>query len=257
MSNNMQLNIKHNVSIAMPNEIFHNINEWLSNGELKSKMHQEFIYSYYWYITYLWRYCLYNSEEITQKSIKQALGYNPNEKRIDYIIKKGGLLDQRGYTTPTTNFPVLWSLEGDDLSFSMFDDYDEISKEYLSQQITGRNVIKCPVLHMGDEENEGIFWNSANTHYIELDIFKLCMKDRSLGCAGFYMYGILKSMSDKNRYFNEEEYFNCSNETLMNITGWCVDRIIDTTNNLQVAGLIDKEQRIKVKGNVNFFGVKR
>lgn len=255
MSGNKQTDIEYNTSIPMPNEIFHDISEWLSNGEIKSKMHQEFIYSYYWYITYLWRFCLYSTEEITQKTIKQTLGYNPNEKRVDYIIKKGGLLDQKNYTSPTTDFPVLWRLDGDDFSFSMFDDYDEVSKEYLSQQITGRNIIKSPILHVGDEENEGIFWNSANTHYVDLDVFQLCMSDRSLGCAGFYMYGILKSMSDKNFYFNDSSYFNCSNETLVNITNWDIKRVIQVTNRLMDCGLIEKEQRIKVRGSVNYFGV--
>jgi len=255
MSSNVQNLEHHNITIAMPNEIFHDIREWLIIGEVKSKMHQEFIYSYYWYITYLWRYCLYNTEEITQKTIKQALGYNPNEKRIDYIIKRNGLLDQKSYTTSTTDFAVTWSLEGNDLSFSMLSDYDEVSREYLSQQITGRNVVKRPVLHVGDEGNEGIFWNSANTHYMDFDIFQLCMSDRKLGCAGFYMYGILKSMSDKNRYFNDDDYFNCSNETLVNVTSWDVKRIIQITNSLMDCGLIDKEQRIKVKGSVNYFGV--
>lgn len=245
---------KYSFIVAIPNEIFSELKGWTDDKEVKSVRHQEFIYSYYFYIAYLWRYAIYGKQEINQQIIKQTLGYNPNEKRIDYLIKRDGLLDQKGYTQSTTNFPVSWSLEGKSLSFSLLDEYDEESQKHLLKGYNDNRLIKMPLKHIGDENEEGIFWNSSNTHMIGLSIFNKCIKESDVGCSGFYMYGILNYISSLNNRFNgTSDSFSCSNETLMNMTGWGMRKVIRVTNKLVDIGLIEKEQRIKIKGSVNSY----
>lgn len=246
----------HNTTIAMPNEIIWDLIKWSSTGKLKSVQHREFVYCYYWYIAFLWRTAAYADSVVDQRSIKRKLGYNENEKRIDYIIKKGGLLDKCGYTKAVSDYPVGWIIDGEDLFFSMYSDYDKISRGYLPLQITGRTIIKAPLKHLGSEEEEGIFWNSQNTHLITSDIFEMCMNNSKLGRAGFYMFGILVSMRDKNRHYSGEGFFKCSNETLVKLTGWDIKKVTSVTNSLVDAGLISKEQRFKIKGDINCFEVR-
>lgn len=249
------LNADHLENIAMPNEIFDNISEMWKKGSLKSKNHQEFIYSYYYLLAYLWRYALYYPKGISQGSIKEILGYNSTEKRVNYIMKENGLLDKEGLTISTLDFPVSWELCSEGISFTRFMDYDEFARESLKVNLPKNYIVKEPVIHVGDSENEGIFHSSSNCHMIDAKVFGLCLYRKELGLSSFYMYGILKYMRDKNHHFNDTEFFNCANETLVEITSWSLKKVIKVTNELQSANLITKEQRIKIKGNVNFFGV--
>lgn len=256
MNSNTQINNNYNNAVLMPNEIFNELNSWSENKELKTVHHKEFVYSFCWYIAYLWRYAIYGEQEINLMKIKQTLGYNPNEKRIDYIIKRNGLLDEKGYTDSTNSFPVGWSLNGEGLSFSMLDDFDDVSKQYLLKGYNENRLIKAPLKHIGTEDEEGIFWNSPNTHMVNLSIFEKCMSNSELGCSGFYMYGLLSYIDSLSKHFNEaEDYFVCSNETLTGLTGWGIRKVIKVTNSLVEFNLIEKEQRIKIKGNVNHYGI--
>lgn len=246
----------YNPYIAMPNEIFNDLKSWSESKELKTVHHQEFVYSFYWHITYLWRYAIYGEQEINLMTIKQRLGYNPNEKRIDYITKKNGLLDNKGYTESTNDFPIGWSLNGEGLSFSMLSDFDDVSKQYLLKNYNDNRLIKAPLKHIGTEDEEGIFWNSPNTHMVSLSAFEMCLSNDKIGISGFYMYGLLSYINSLSKHINEpEDYFVCSNETLVNMTGWGIRKVIKVTNSLVDFNMIDKEQRIKLKGNVNHYGI--
>lgn len=245
----------HEAAIAMPNEIFDIIREMWNAKTLKSKNHQEFVYSYYYLIAYLWRYSLYYPKGVPQSSIKEMLGYNAEEKRVNYIIKNNGLLDEEKLTMTTTNFPISWELCEGGVSFTHLMDYDDEARSTLKLHLPKNYIVKEPILHTGDHENEGIFHNAVNCHIIDSKIFALCMNKKDLGNSAFYMYGLLKYMQDKNLHFNDTGFFNCSNETLTELTSWSLKKVIEITNTLQDYSLISKEQRVKVKGNVNLFGV--
>lgn len=234
----------------MPNEIFHDTKDWLEEGSIKSVQHQEFIYSYYWLLAYLWRLALYSQQNISQPDIKQMLGYNSNDKRLDYIMKKNGLLDTKEYTSTTKNYPVSWSKKGsDDLQFTMLHEFDEGSRIYLKKFASNNSFVKEPLKHTGDSENEGIYWNSSNTHLMSGEVLELCLSNSKLGCAGFYLYGILTFIQDKSG----GGIFPCSNETLITYTNWNVRRVIRVTGELQRARLLQKEQPRKSKGSVNHY----
>lgn len=236
--------------VAMPNEIYADMKQWLELGELKSPQHQEFIYAFYWMIAYLWGFAKYGEHGFTMSEIKQMLGYNPNEKRINYIVKQDGLLDEKGYTDTVDDFPVLWSLKDGELSHTMLSSYDELDQQIVNKFKSQKAFIKAPMLSIG-ENNDGLYWNAENSHIVRGDIFVACMNSDELKCAGFYLYGILLMMRDKNLHFHDREEFQCANKTLTELTGWNIKKVVRVVSELDNVGLITRKQKVQKKGEVN------
>lgn len=94
--------------IYLDNRIFGELSKHIENSK-----HLAFAYSYIYYITYLYRYCKHTASnvQITQEAIKKTLGYSPKNKTVDYIIKKGGLLDTIQYTLTTTDYPLEYGFD--------------------------------------------------------------------------------------------------------------------------------------------------
>ncbi|MGE5438102.1 MAG: hypothetical protein ACM3O3_12890 [Syntrophothermus sp.] len=88
--------------LYIPDEIFND----LSMLKYKSNKHYGFTVCLYILINYLYYTCYYNNRLISNQDIKEILGYNRKEKRIDYIIKQNGLLDSSGYTKMVYDIPV-------------------------------------------------------------------------------------------------------------------------------------------------------
>lgn len=180
--------------LFIPNEIF---SDFKSLGE-KGSSHVAFAYSYYYLISWLYRYAKYGNKKIDVGMIKEILGYYSKNKKIDYLIKKDGVLDQLGYTFSDTDYPIGWNYD-ESLSFTMLSDLDDDSKKMLRID-RGRNYkIKVPVKGIWrDNESEkegyenGTFYEIENTHMIPFEVFMECMEDEELGVIGFYLYGYLK-----------------------------------------------------------------
>ena len=238
--------------VAMPNRIYADMKQWLETGELNSPQHQEFIYCYYWLIVYLWGFAKYGEHGYTTTEIKKMLGYNPNEKRVNYIIKQDGLLDLKGYTNTVDDFPVLWSLKDGELSHTMFSDYDELDRQIVNKFKAHKITVKAPLLSIG-ENNDGLYWNSENTHMINGDVFTACMTNKSLMCGGLYLYGLLATMRDKNLHFHDTDEFQCAHKTLMDLTGWGDTKTRRMIVDLCSAGLIERKQKTQKKGEVNWY----
>lgn len=194
----------------MPNEIFEELQTNLPKyAPIKTKKsvkestyhspHITFTYSYYYLISWLYRYAKYGSENINTKVIKQLLGYSEFNKTINYIIKNKGALDLMGYTKTTKNYPVAWELDLDkDPLFMLIDDLSVEMKQYI-QEGKGKNYkVKYPVRHFHRDEEDtedeltGIFYDLSNTHEVGFDVFIHCMSIKELGTNGFYLYGYLK-----------------------------------------------------------------
>lgn len=183
-----------NTIIYMPNEIFDD----LKAADLPSR-HLAFSYCYYYYCCYLYRYCKYvtaTNGRVTQKDIKEALGYSANNLTVDYIIKKNGVLDDLGYTESVSNYPLLWSFDENsgELEFYTIDD---LKDDPSYSDINSRNYkIKYPVKAFKRNENDisntGTFYNLSNTHGIEYSLFQSIIKNRILGSVGLYLYAYLK-----------------------------------------------------------------
>lgn len=188
---------KKEFKIFIPNEIF---NDFKSCNELNGSEHISFAYTYYYLISWLFRYAKYGlgNVKIDVKFIKQLLGYNATTKTVDFIIKKDGILDQLDYTYSSTDYPIAWTYDNGDIDFDMYSELDSDMKKYLNK---GKNYkIKVPVkgLYRSEDSKEdnymdGTFYDVSNTHLIEFDIFMKCMSEHELGCIGFYLYGYLKS----------------------------------------------------------------
>lgn len=225
----------------MPNEIFSD----LINSDIKS-VHIPFAYSYYYLINWLYRNTKYGSFNIDQKKIKEILGYNPNEKRINYIIKKDGLLDHIGYTRTDKDYPMSWEIN-DDLEFIMLSDFTEDVQRAMRYDANKRFTVKFPIKafyrHMEDEEmkedydndyRDGTFYEVDNTHLIPFEVFMHCMTNKDIGCAGFYLYSYLKM---KNQIF--EGGYDVPMKALAEDSGLSYSVMVRTLSNLRKFNLVE------------------
>jgi len=191
-------------NLFMPNEIFEDLKLHVRNTP-----HIAFAYSYCYLATWLYRYVKHSSvtEILDNKKLKELLGYNPKTQTLDYLIKKNGLLDEIEYLESTRDFPLTWSLTGEekDLDFFMLSDLDiGVAKEkfpnipkrfFLKKPLKGFSRIK---LNEDGQEYEslGTFYDIANTHNVPFEGFLYCMSNRDIGCTGFYLYSYLKHKND-------------------------------------------------------------
>jgi hypothetical protein len=235
----IKLNIKqllhyndHQNKLYIHNEIF----EELKVLHNKGSSHVAFTYTYYYLISWLYRFTKYGELNIDVKMIKEILGYNATNKKLDYLIKKGGLLDEIGLTETITNYPLLWTFEDGDLEFTMLNDFDEdIRKLYQKQK--GKNYkIKVPVKGLTRNGENGTFYDIYYTHEMTFDLFAACMES-DLGCSGFYLYGYLKYRCNK---FGE---YNSSIERLGEEIGMSKNTVD------KYLGILCREGLISYKGN--------
>jgi hypothetical protein len=192
--------------IYMENEIFEDIKK--SEVEGSGKVAQ--IYTYYFLVKLLYRYALYgfNPDLVNVSTHKKILGYSDDYRGINFIIKKGGVLNKMGYTTHISNYPISWSYEDGDLDFCLVKDkkIDEFGNELnyaLPSQII-KNLHPNAKIHFPIKAftrnysslNEGSFFNISSTHGIEVETFIHCMSKEELGPESFYVYGFIKHKND-------------------------------------------------------------
>ncbi|WP_150284749.1 hypothetical protein [Rummeliibacillus sp. TYF-LIM-RU47] len=186
--------------VFIPNEIFKD----LQKSEIKS-LHVPVAYCYYYLTNWLYRYTKYDVPFIDNKQMKEILGYHKDQKTIDYIIKKDGLLDQIGYTQTVKDLPLLWEFdEFEGLKFSMLSEMDEFNQKYIKEHLSRKYSIKYPVKAFerayddeGNIDQEGTFYDVSDTHCIPFEVFIYCMSNEKLGCTAFYLYSYISRMNDK------------------------------------------------------------
>ncbi|MED3934399.1 hypothetical protein ABEY43_26740 [Priestia megaterium] len=219
--------------ILIPNEIFHDLPKELNADEKgTSSKHIAFAYSYVYLITYLYRYTKYglytDEKKFNEQELKKLLTTSPTSKGkdgVNYITKKGGVLENLGYIKKREEAPVGWEYfhhDNDDLNnevyfhFNSFLNYEILSKE---QRI---NIKTCNLplklleerIEMEYELNEKAneiqekiieehvlgeyFVRAKHTTAIDINTFIYCMTKKDLGVQGFYLYSFIKY---KNGYF--------------------------------------------------------
>ena len=191
---------EHESKIFMPNEIFSDLQKNIDNPS-----HVAFAYSYIYFITWAYRYAKYGTvfQIIDQKFIKKILGYNENYKKLDYLIKQNGILEQMGYIRTEKDFPVAYSYdEIDGLQFQYVDDFKEYTEYIKALNVPKNFKIKFPVkAFYRDKESEedyyedGTFFYVDKTHLVPFEAFIFCMTNEDLGCTGFYLYAFLRCMN--------------------------------------------------------------
>jgi hypothetical protein len=182
--------------IYIPNEIFDDFKV------IESTTQRAFAYSYYYYINYLYRYCMWidgDGEKFTQERIKQKIGYSPTNKKINHIIKKDGVLDQIGYTETTNNYPLSYSYHEDFIEFSTISEF----KDQIISANDRNFRIKKPIksfyrypLSQKQDFLDGTYYQVEYTHRINYSIFNNIMSNEELQTVGFYIYAYLKHKSD-------------------------------------------------------------
>lgn len=238
---------ENNIEIAMPNNMFQTLKGWVDSGEIKSNLHQEFIYSYYWLVAYLWRYAKYAQAPFTQANLKKLLGYNPNDQRLNYIIKKNGLLDKKGLTATVRDFPVEWSFnKNNELSFIMWSELPEEEQQDHNPFPSNNFQVKKPVLSTGSKNKKGLYWQMSNVHLMNLKVFMTCMENPKLGCAGFYLCGYMKMLDGK---LNKGKGFYRSYQDIGETLSWSAKRSRSVVQALHEAKLIKKHQPERGQSN--------
>lgn len=216
----LEVDTAYEVKLALPNEIFSMLMDEVESGKLK-KTHLPFAYSYLYLTTYMYRYGKYQQHMASTQDIKVMLGYDKQDKRINYIIKENGLLEQIGLMETTKDIPVgyTWQDEdGNDREFVKVEYLDDFKETFvMSEEFTNykkqlgwnsRTTIKRPrfayvrdlTKDLDDIDCEydydGTFYSSKNTHIIDFRVFDFCMQREDLGVTGFYMYSYLKYKND-------------------------------------------------------------
>lgn len=243
---------QYNLEVAMPNELFPQLLQMVVDKELKP-VHIGFTYSYIYLQTYMYRYSTYGTYVPSVEEIKELFGFNANEQRVNYIIKKNGLLEQKDILTTTSEFPIVSDMEDDDFGNRVpkittikefYNEYDyETTDDWRDQMgITRRATCKYPVFgferYPEEGENgvyceEGTFFDISDTTLIDMDTFLFCMNTDDIGANGFYVYAYLL---DKSNKFDND--FNATYKRISQETGIGLNSITNIMNALRLHNLI-------------------
>ncbi|QSO52327.1 hypothetical protein JZ785_26995 [Alicyclobacillus curvatus] len=194
--------------IFVPNEIFTDF-----TAAFESTPHIAFAFSYYYLILYLYYFTKYDAgrwNKFDVKTIKEILGYSRTDKKLDYIIKKNGILDEIGYTESNTDYPIerIWGdieelsvphierTDNKEISFVTYSGLLDETKSRLHKEYGNPPRIKVPLKGFDRDCDEyegcGTFFSFEHTTRVSVEVFLKCMTDESLGPVGFYLYSWLK-----------------------------------------------------------------
>lgn len=147
------------ISPRISNEVLEDI---LNTNDLKNASHRIVAYVVLGVVSYLHINGKYDQYIISTKDIKKFIGYNPDNKKIDYILKKNGFLHNRGY---------------------IFEKRETLSKKK-------NNKIRIP--NVLDEMKE--------CHTFNLSLFFKCMDSPQLGIKAFVIINYIKEIEREFKY---------------------------------------------------------
>jgi hypothetical protein len=189
--------IRNHEKVYIQNKIFFD----LARNTLFSTKNIVFIYAYYCLICYLFRYCKYGQGRfLTNEDIKEILGYQRKYAGVDYLIKRGGVLDHIGYTECIRDFPLQYKLESQYVEFKMYSELEQETKKVLDMP---RNFyIKKPIMAFYKDESssqnkiyDGTFYEIENTHLFDISILVEMMVS-GLSLNEFYIYQFFRHKTD-------------------------------------------------------------
>lgn len=227
--------------------MFSILNEWIEEGSIKNQKHKTFTFAYYWLISYLWKYGKYGERLLSIKEIKTILGSSPIEKRLDYIVKKKGLLDVKGYTEATKDYPIYSSFGESNIELTMLSDIDEDIQKELIDNFGKNYFVKKPIMMLQRKDKNGLMFSNDDALKLSIFEFTRIVLCQELGVDGFYVYSWLKlkaKMSCKqivNVYYSEME----------SDIGFKERRLRELLKGLEDAGLIKVHRTLKFDQNHN------
>lgn len=210
-----QIHYRDNQSTLMvSNQYFTILKQLNDEGKLKST-HIPFTYAYIYYMTYIFRYTKYDYHVPKVSDMKDLLGYHADDKRLNYIIKDSGLLDNENILKPIYDFPVVHIFDKyaeDLIEFTFMSEFDSYTvdewKKYL--KVNNKQSSKYPVLGFYGDKDEyediifhdegGTFFDFYNVTNIPFGVFSYCMANEDIGVTGFYLYSFLQY---KNNIFSD------------------------------------------------------
>ena len=172
---------------------FDEFNRLLATGDIKNNRHKTIAFSYYCLVSYLWKYSKYSSQIISVQDIKRILLLGEGDKRIDYIIKKNGVLDSHGFTETTRDFPIATIFdENNMICVKTLKDLDEESAKFFLSQCGKRYTCKKPIPQYKRDSKDGLMFSKDDV--VPVSVFELT---RTLLCPeisfdGFYVYMYIK-----------------------------------------------------------------
>lgn len=216
---NFNPEIEQGATFAVPNELITDFKDTQKIGKCA------YAYSYYYLTMYLHMFAKYgidtNIDKFTFGNIQKLLGISSDSRTMNPFTKKGGLLDELGYTSTVTDYPVnlmrMESIDGAmEINHYM---YSEEKRDFPDLIKHSKNfTVKHPdKMYWRDSESKtehyynGTMNEPDNTHMIPLEMFLHAINLPNIMTKGFYVYGYIVYMSDKT--FNQDgwtvslEYF--------------------------------------------------
>lgn len=254
----LHFDVQYESVMAMPNFIVDELIKLTKSKAIKST-HIGFTWTFLYIETWFYRYAKYSKVIPTYAYIKKLLGYSPTNQRLDYIIKKDGLLDSMNLTITTNDFPINISwIDG-----LAIDTLSEFDKDYIikfreSNNISISQVCKYPVFAFDREMEGGTFYDSSNTTLVDFNVFAFCMSKDDLGCTAFYLYNLIKHKNDILSSY-DATYSRISNESglstrtvqryMENMRGY---KMINTIHNMDCfSPSVNKDERLASSHFIN------
>ncbi|MBY0157203.1 hypothetical protein H0178_15525 [Cytobacillus firmus] len=183
--------INYNI-VDCPVYINNSIYEDLINAKVLNHISQKaYAYAYYCLITYLYKNAKYQYHLIKQCDLKAILGFSPDNRKMDFISKKDGLLDKIGYTETITDFPIRIETS----KCSILDMYRNARERYnLNLEVSKNYKVKYPIKAFYKDTvsqetglRNGSNYNTNDCHAFNIEMFLNCVSNKDLGCVGFFI----------------------------------------------------------------------
>lgn len=163
----------------------------IDTDKIKSSPQKVFAYCYLGLISYLTTNQKYKLYDVKVQEIKRYLGYSELNKKVDYIIKKNGVLEELGFIKDEPN------------------PYEGKTK----------NRIKIPM----------ILDEMMDCHTFNLNLFFKCLENDKLGTIGFFIANYIKEFNDDYVYGVRGSVNYLSN--ILNIPRSTVGNYLDELSN--------------------------
>lgn len=228
--------------------LFNEIDEMVKENIIKHDNHRGYVYSYLWLNSYLWRHFKYFSETVTIKTVKEVLGRNPLDKKVDYLTKKNGILDSKGYTEYTNDFPID-AVISNEFKFVYISDLDaDTAKSIKSIKPRGYNM-KKPLHGYSRGDKDGLYFSKDDVVHITLEEFLLCMSNDNIGADSFYLYSWIKM---RGKLLKQDEITILYRE-MTNVLGYGTDKLRMLLSHLEEVELIESESVVSISKQDNSF----
>lgn len=228
--------------INMDLDIFSTLNKMVEVGKIKNTYHKIFVFNYLWLVSYLWKHSKYSNTEIGVKDIKKILGISPIEKKVDYLIKKHGVLEEASMIETTRDFPMYTDFSNDSgIKITKLSDLEENIREEWLKRFNSRYICKKPLMQYEREGKVGLMFSKDNTIPITMFEFTRIVLCSDLGIEGLYVYAYLK-MKSKLRGYTPTGIMYYEFEK---VVGYKEKKIRSIILNLELAGMIEIKREIQ------------